>query len=223
MSRGVRKVSRGGKGFKSVSRGVKGCRKVSKGCLVVSEGCQRVSRGFLGFLVVSSLRLHDGTSLCNSFFFFDTAEDTSSGKRRKAQPHQRSVPLLSLNFASQREVPVCATQHSKVHRAVTQESKDHHRSLQACSTRLRNNGGSERALNRARDLMNVRVSSDHRPPTSPANTTNRHWLLCPESSGYRRSFRCLASLRATPSLRAAPGRTAPSAWRGETSVVSIAT
>ena len=96
-------------------------------------------------------------------------------------------------------------------RAAAQESKDHHKSLQVCSTRLRNNGGSERALNCAKDLMNVRVSSDHRPPTSPANTTNRHRLLCPESSGYRRSFRHLATLRATPSLRAAPGRAVPSA------------
>ena len=141
--------------------------------------------------------------------------------RSRARSHQPSMPLLSLNFTSQREVPICATRHTEVHQG-TGESKDHHRSLQACSTRLRNNGGSQRALNRARDRMNVRVSSDHRPPTSPANTTNRHQLLCPEISGYRRSFRRLATLRATPSFCAAPGRAEPSAWRGETSVVSIA-
>ena len=36
-------------------------------------------------------------------------------------------------------------------RAAAQESNDHHRSLQACSTRLHNKGGSDFALNRARE------------------------------------------------------------------------
>ena len=88
------------------------------------------------------------------FFFNDTVVDTSSVQEKKnhiyarARSHQPSMALLSLNFTSQREVS---------------------------STRLRNNGGSERVLD-------VRVSSDHRHPTSQANTTNRHRLLCPESS-----------------------------------------
>ena len=49
----------------------------------------------------------------------DTAEDTSSVQEKKkhtyarARSHQPSVPLLSLDFTSQREVPICATRHTE--------------------------------------------------------------------------------------------------------------
>ena len=136
----------------------------------------------------SRLLKHGGyTPLQLLFFSRDTAEETSvqkvhnnyTGTRTLTQtkPACRCSPSTSQLKGRLPSAPPGTRKSTKEQanaRAAAQESKDHHRSLHACSTRLRNNGGSERALNRARDRMKVRVSSDQRPPTSPANTTNRH-------------------------------------------------
>ena len=67
------------------------------------------------------------------------------------------------------------------------------------------------------------VSEDHRPPTSTASTTNRaRARRRPTNSGYRRSFRRLAAINATPSLRSAPALADPSPLRALTNVVSTA-
>ena len=120
--------------------------------------------------------------------------------------HEPCMTLLTLHFTNQREVPICATRHSEGQpRSKQMLGRPHRRAMNTIgvsklallSTRLRNKSGSERALNRAKDWMKVRVSSDKRLPISPAITTNRQQLLCPESSGYRRSIRRFAIFSAT--------------------------
>ena len=66
------------------------------------------------------------------------------------------------------------------------------RSVEACSARFFKTGGSDLALAFAKRDKNLLVSSDHRPPISPARTTKRARLRGPESSGYVLSFKRLA-------------------------------
>ena len=61
-----------------------------------------------------------------------------------------------------------------------------HLILHACSARLFEMGGSDLAFALAKRDKNLRVSSDQRPPISPARTTRR--ALRPTNSGYVRSF-----------------------------------
>ena len=106
--------------------------------------------------------------------------------------------------------------------AAAQDSIAPHLSRQTCSTLLRETNGSALDLALANWLMKDRVSSDHRPPTSPARTTKRARRWEATSSGYALSFRRLAALRANPSVEGAPGRADPSPWSGLTNVVSTA-
>ena len=130
-------------------------------------------------------------------------------KRRKNQDihardrsHQPNVMLLSPNFTSQREVPICATRHTEVHQRTNKR-----RAAPPESPNLLD------PLNRARDPMNVHVSWTialfRLPrPTKPIDIVCCalwNWTLF------------LATLR-TLSFCAAPGRPEPSAWKGETRV-----
>ena len=83
-------------------------------------------------------------------------------------------------------------------------------------------GEADLAFALASDPKKVRASSDHRPPTSAATTTSLALPPSPDISGYVRSFRRLASVRATPSYGSAPGRAVPSRVRADTRVVSMA-
>ena len=73
---------------------------------------RRKSKGFSW-----RIRMVSSSTTSRLFFFKkkrDSAEDTSSVQEKKkhiyarARSHQSSVPLLSLNFTSQRKVPICA-------------------------------------------------------------------------------------------------------------------
>ena len=104
-------------------------------------------------------------------------------------PHQRLLP----NAGSARK--------GQKTRAAVQANIEPQRILHACSTRLRITGVSERALALASRLKNALVSSDHRPFTSPAQTTKRARARGTTNSGYVASF-----------LRRATSKTAPSTW-----------
>ena len=132
-------------------------------------------------------------------------------RRRTLTPTQRTAALpqtsqVKEKFPSTPPGTRRSTKEQANAGAAAQMSKDHHRNLQTCSTRLRNSGGSERASNRTRDLMNLHRTIALRL-LRPTQSTDI------ENSGYRSSFRRLATLKAIPSLRATLGRAVPSAWR----------
>ena len=87
-----------------------------------------------------------------------------------------------------------------------------HLNLHACSALLRKIMGSHLARAFARRVRNCLVSSDHRPPTSPARTTNRALPL---------SFLRLAA-KTAPATWAARGCAEPSQCKTDTTVVSTA-
>ena len=74
-------------------------------------------------------------------------------------------------------------------RAAVHDRIPDQRMRHACSARRLIKRGSPRALAFAGRLRNLRVSSDHRPATSPAGTTSLARLRGPTNSGYVRSLR----------------------------------
>ena len=74
----------------------------------------------------------------------------------------------------------------------------------------------------AKEVRKLAVSTDNRPPTSPARTTSLARPPSPASSGYVRSFRLLATLSAAPCLVAKPALAVPSPRNALTNVTSIA-
>ena len=95
-------------------------------------------------------------------------------------------------------------------RAAAQANRLHHLRRQACSAR------------RLRTTVKHIASSDQRPPTAPATTTNFARRPGCTNSGYVRSLRRRASTKATPSLAAFPRRAEASQWSADTRVVSTA-
>ena len=71
----------------------------------------------------------------------------------------------------------------ELQRAAAQFKMDPHFILHACSTRFFKIGGSDLALALANKDRDFRVSSDQRPPTSPARTTNRARDVVPQIPG----------------------------------------
>ena len=102
-------------------------------------------------------------------------------------------------------------------RAAAQERIAHHLILQACSARRLISVVSFRVRALASNRMKARVSFDHRPATSPANTNNRVRARRPTSSGQVLSMRRRAR---TPSLSLAPAVADPSQCSADTRVVS---
>ena len=80
-------------------------------------------------------------------------------------------------------------------RAAAQLKMAPHLILHTCSARLFRMGGSDLAFALAKRDKNLRVSSDQRPPISPARTTRRALRRGPTNSGNVRSFNRLAAAK----------------------------
>ena len=105
--------------------------------------------------------------------------------------------------------------------AAAQHRSPAHLNLRACSGPLRKIMGSKIARAFATRVRNCLVSSDHRPPTSPAST-NRALPRGLASSGKVLSFPRLAATKTAPSTWAARGCADPSQCKADTKVVSTA-
>ena len=68
-------------------------------------------------------------------------------------------------------------------RAAAQARREPHQWAQDCRARVRNGSGIDRVFARANKRMNVCVSSENRPPVSPAKTISLARPWSPESSG----------------------------------------
>ena len=79
-----------------------------------------------------------------------------------------------------------------------------HLTLHACSARLLRMGGSDLAFALAKRDKNLRVSSDQRPPISPARTTRRALRRGPTNSGSS-PYDVWLPLKTAPSSLAARG------------------
>ena len=97
-----------------------------------------------------------------------------------------------------------------------------HRQIHANLALVRRVRGSSRDFARASCRRKDCVSEDHRPPTSPARTTNLALPWAPESSGYTRSFLLRAAREAAPSSLAQRLCGTPLRLKGDTRVVSTA-
>ena len=155
-----------------------------------------------------------------------------NSQNRGACAHQALKPAWRKSFttswvvgASPSDPPPCRNPNNEAANALAaaQHRSPAHLSLHACSAPLlRKKTGSHLARAFARRDRNSLVSSDHRPPTSPARTTNRALQRGLTSSGLVLSFLRLAATKTAPSTWAARGCAEPSQCKADTSVVSTA-
>ena len=164
---------------------------------------------------------------CLSFFLHEHLKAVKDINKPSLKTHSRGQAymfVLSLHFLSGRRVPVrtvCALKAKSdvaTAFAAAQDNIAPQRIRHACSARFCKIAVLWRALALANCDTNDLISSDQRPPTSIASTTNFAWETWAANSGYVRSWRLLADCNTTPSASAA----APCEWRAQMRVVSTA-